>query len=682
MRLRKLKLHNFRCFGPRETEIGFNDFSALIGGNSTGKTTVLQALLKLFGTSPEDRELHRSDFHVPPGTSPDSMEKASLYIEAVLVFPELADSDSGRSNLAIPPFFNQMVVSEPGKEPYVRVRLTAEWTRSTTPEGDIEARLEFILAPEEQEFTDSTPTTRVLGYQRSQVQVIYVPAIRDPGVHLRSHSSSILWRLLRAVEWPDVFREEVEDRVAEINQMFFSESGVSAIRKGLQDQWSAFHDDDRYAQADIRFNSTELEDILKKVQVGFQPTPDGTSYEINQLGDGLRSLFYLSLVSMLLDIEDKVAAGKDLGISKDAIMSPALTILALEEPENHLSPHLLGKVVQNCYQIARLTSAQVIITSHTPALLRRVNPEDIRHLRIDGGTQSAVVSQVRLPPDKDEAHKYVKEAVQAYPEIYFSKVVVLGEGDSEEIVLSRAIEASGYGLDRSQVSVVPLGGRYVSHFWRLLNDLKIPHVTLLDLDRERPGGGWGRIQYVIKELLKIGVPKNELLTITRDGSRHVLSDSQLNKMGSWDVKEVELMEIWVAHLKEYGVFFSSPLDLDFMMLSAFPDEYMRSYEGGRGPMIPDGSEEEAKRLERAIVSVLKQPSGQTHTYSPKEIELFPWYTYLFLGRGKPTTHIAALRFLGDEELCRRLPDPLRRLIEDISKKIGKSRSVTHEKNSP
>lgn len=48
MRLKKLKLRNFRCFGPNETVIFFDDMTALIGANSSGKTAVLQALEKLF----------------------------------------------------------------------------------------------------------------------------------------------------------------------------------------------------------------------------------------------------------------------------------------------------------------------------------------------------------------------------------------------------------------------------------------------------------------------------------------------------------------------------------------------------------------------------------------------------------------------------------------------------------
>lgn len=81
--------------------------------------------------------------------------------------------------------------------------------------------------------------------------------------------------------------------------------------------------------------------------------------------------------------------------------------------------------------------------------------------------------------------------MQAFPEIYFSRLVVLGEGDSEEIVLPRLLAAEGLMVDEAAVCIAPLGGRHVNHFWRLLSGLKIPYVTLLDLDVARHGGGWG-----------------------------------------------------------------------------------------------------------------------------------------------------------------------------------------------
>jgi putative ATP-dependent endonuclease of OLD family len=61
-----------------------------------------------------------------------------------------------------------------------------------------------------------------------------------------------------------------------------------------------------------------------------------------------------------------------------------------------------------------------------------------------------------------------------YPELYFARFVILGEGDSEQVVLPRLASALGLEVDPAFVAIVPLGGRHVNHFWKLLNDLHIP----------------------------------------------------------------------------------------------------------------------------------------------------------------------------------------------------------------
>ena len=264
------------------------------------------------------------------------------------------------------------------------------------------------------------------------------------------------------------------------------------------------------------------------------------------------------------------------------------------------------------------------------------------------------MKSIILPDEEKEAEqfKFVKEAVLAYPELYFANLVVLGEGDSEEIIIKKMIELKEESVDSSEISIVPLGGRHVNHFWRLLNDLEIPFITLLDLDRERYGGGWGRIKYAIQQLIEIGCDKNTLLKI-KGG---ILSDEQLENMHTWDVAETEIMSGWVKSLNSYDVYFSTPLDIDFAMLQSFKDKYISLLKSGEGPRITDhgriqdivineDTEDELKiayesRIDRDIKSTLKQEGGDGATYTEKEKELMIWYSYFFLGRGKPTTHLS------------------------------------------
>jgi putative ATP-dependent endonuclease of the OLD family len=87
-----------------------------------------------------------------------------------------------------------------------------------------------------------------------------------------------------------------------------------------------------------------------------------------------------------------------------------------------------------------------------------------------------------MPENGEAASKFLRQAVRAYPELYFARFVVLGEGASEEVVLPKLAESIGLQIDRSFVAIVPLGGRHTNHLWRLLKDLCIPFATLLDLD--------------------------------------------------------------------------------------------------------------------------------------------------------------------------------------------------------
>ncbi|KPQ43830.1 MAG: DNA replication and repair protein RecF [Candidatus Methanoperedens nitroreducens] len=75
MIIKELILKNFRCFGPDEETIEFDNLTTIIGANSSGKSAILGALLKLFGRNGEERDLKRSDFHVPMGKKPDEIDE-------------------------------------------------------------------------------------------------------------------------------------------------------------------------------------------------------------------------------------------------------------------------------------------------------------------------------------------------------------------------------------------------------------------------------------------------------------------------------------------------------------------------------------------------------------------------------------------------------------------------------
>lgn len=662
MRITELHITNFRSYGPETKPIKLTDFTAFVGANSSGKSALMIALLRMFGVKTKDRLLTRSDFYVSNNATREEKDRDKvLTIEVKIEFPELY---GGEGEKTIPSFFNYMVVEEQGKAPYLRIRLSGSWTKGNSIDGEIDQKLEYIKVPYGANETDAC--IAVAAYERSLIQMIYVPAIREPAEQLKNASGTILYRLLGEIEWPNKFDDLLSEETEAIDKLFNEVNGFKLIKNEIADEWNKFHNDKRYNSAQIGFSIASIESILKRIEVQFSPTETTNHYSIERLSEGLRSLFYLSLVSSILNLEQLV--NKDNKAFKKKVPI-ALTILAIEEPENHISPHLLGKVMKNLKDISSNNNAQTILSSHNASIIKRIKPEEIRHIRVDDNGCS-IVSCLKLPEKLVDEVKYVKEAIRSYPELYFSKLVILGEGDSEEIILDKLMEIEGLWSDATGISIAPLGGRYVNHFWKLLNELNIPHITLLDLDLGRTGGGWGRIKYALQQLLinlNSKEEKQKLLQLP-DGKSY-LSEEDLNHMHHKSNSLKDEMNFWLERLKEFDVYYSSPLDIDFLMLEAYFEKYKSLLKNNK----VKNPEEEIELLQSGIAATLKKKKyseglGEDN-YLQDQLNLMPAYKTLFLGRGKPVTHIEALTKLEDEEIIKGYPTVFKELLARIKEKL-------------
>lgn len=688
MRLSKVKMHNFRCFGDVEQVITFDNLTALIGNNSSGKTAALSALNIMFSENSGERNLRRSDFFVSKDIKPEDVEKQELYIEALFSFEELGN-DTSETKFSIPPFFESLVVDCPNGNPYLRIRIEASWEKSNNIDGSIESKIYYITCPEDIDVTEND-RINASRHDLDRIRLIYIPAVREPSRQLKNVSGTMMYQIMNSINWSDTIQDNVKVKIEELNDEFVKENGVAILKDSIRSQWEKYDSDSRYTNAQLLFNSTDMDTIIKKSEVVFTPTVTGKEYTIDEMGDGLRSLFYFSLVDSILDVENKMRDEIENGTSTPSFSKkpPILTIIAVEEPENHIAPHLIGKIINKLYDISAKDNSQTILTSHAPAIVKRISPENLRYFRLKSETLSTEIHTITLPDKEkvEDQYKYIKEAVKAYPELYFAKLVILCEGDSEEIILPKFLEINGDSIDASGISVVPLGGRHVNHFWRLLNDLKIPHITLLDLDRERDGGGWGRIKYVLQQLIKNGYSREELLTVNSG----VLTDKQLEGMNDWNVKNTTVMKSWIDFLEKYNVFFSAPLDIDFVMLEKYGEEYKETLDDSEGPRLTiqdsDGkkclkniidieesqpnSAEYKGRIEKDIRNTLKECGGDGSTYSDDQKRLMIWYNYFFLNRGKPSTHILAFSKIDEFDLLLNTPEVIDKIIEATKKLLG------------
>jgi putative ATP-dependent endonuclease of OLD family len=650
MQIERLILENFRCFGPTAESIDLSSgLTALVGLNGAGKTAMMQALLRLFGITREQRSICRIDFHIPANESTPPSER-TLSIEAILVFPEL-ESDHPESTMAVPEFFSQMAANQDGKLK-CRIRLDATWTDDGTTEGSIEWKFRAVRTLEsefeEEECSNISPV------DRRRIQMIYVPARRDGVSQVSAFLKGRIWR---AITWSEEMSTCIDQAHEQIHRTFDSEPAISTITNVLKTRWQEVHTAGTDTAPLLRLFDPRQHELTRKANVMFFPTEAGDERSIDDLSDGQRSLFHIAMTAATIDIEDEIIGSTgDSGFDRNAIAPPSLTILAIEEPENNLAPFFLSRIIHQVLDLTKNPRAQAVISSHSASIMARINPEDVRHFQLVDA-RIAKVNKITLPDDPEYAAKYVREAVQTYPELYFARFAILGEGSSEEVVLPRLAEALEFPIDRSFVAIVPLGGRHVNHLWKLCNDLDIPHATLLDLDLGRYGGGWGRIKNICERLIENGTDGNTLLSL--NGTEETIS---LTTFDNYDNTDRTQLNAWLAHLRNFGVYFCAPLDLDMTMLRAYQTQYQDLDDGRRGPT-------QDSNAKSAVLGSNGTPNLYEGSREVEWNELFRWYRYLFLGRGKPSTHIRVLSQMGMTEIAADAPGSLKKLLESVANKL-------------
>ena len=241
------------------------------------------------------------------------------------------------------------------------------------------------------------------------------------------------------------------------------------------------------------------------------------------------------------------------------------------------------------------------------------------------------------------------------------------------------MKAYGIDFDKSFVTVLSLNSRFVLGAWKLLSDLGIPYVTYIDLDNGRCCGDYTKIAQILKDLKEIGVIDDHLLS---DGKK-LFADGIIDEIPKWsyEASDTSNIDSWINGLKGFDVFFSNPIDLDFMMLKSYKELYLASLSKSEGPRVEKGlkvedieknndysNEKYKEKVNTAVQHVLKEDNKGTKMFTEEDLRLMVWYDYFFLGKGKPISHFKALRDVSNDELIKKTPSPILELVERVKRK--------------
>lgn len=247
---------------------------------------------------------------------------------------------------------------------------------------------------------------------------------------------------------------------------------------------------------EYRINAT-LEENIRDLLFKIITIKDSKGFNIQDTGHGVQFsvLIVLSILEKLMVlIEDKKY--EDCIFGEETNRSISL-ILGMDEPEIHLHPYmqrslvkyvskLLGNkekdfsiLIKELFNVDNVIG-QAIIVSHSPNILLDNYKYIVRFY--SEGTEIKAVSGENLAIEEGvEKHllmnfPYIKEAM-------FSRCVVIVEGHSEAGALPAWITKEIGDIDEYGITVIQAGGgQSIDPIVKLLNELKITNVSIVDRD--------------------------------------------------------------------------------------------------------------------------------------------------------------------------------------------------------
>ncbi len=446
----RLRIQNFRNFADMDVRLA--EKSVIVGENRAGKTNLLHALrLALDPALPDsERMLREDDFW-------DGVESPMEDGVEILVSIEFKGFEDNKAILAI---LSDCLIKS-GEMPTARISYIFA-PRDKLHDEDAQ---EGITAYEFRVF-GGIDKTNEFGYQKRKfIPIMVLHALRDAEHDLSRWRKSPIRPLIDRLNVSKDLLSAAVEKMDEATKEVMKIDSIRELSNEIEDRVNQIIGDSHPIEPTLGIASTDAFRLLRSMGVFLDGERKRT---IGEASLGIANVLYLSL--LLLELEQK-----------EESTERASTILAIEEPEAHLHPHLQRLVYRDFLK----RDSTVILTTHSPHIASVSPIKSLVVLRNEGaekGSKAYSTSQLKITDSQVFDLQRYLDATRA--EMLFARGILLVEGDSELYLVPAIAQSLGHTLDQLGITVSSVHGVDFLPYSLLLDEgsLCIPHCIITDGD--------------------------------------------------------------------------------------------------------------------------------------------------------------------------------------------------------